>query len=620
MNQAQTRMSRSQKVVAMMMTVLTGAAIYCFFAFKYPYHLHFQEQYQLFEWTGAYFAQVAWVPGGLADWLGRCITQFFYYAPLGAALTALLICAVQLLTWTVCARRSLMVYALSFIPALLLTAFCCDDNALMGPVAALTLSLGAAALCRRIASQKLRRVMDLVLVPVLYLACGPLVIVYVFVLLIRELRGADGILDRELFSASGTKYRSDTNNRSDMNNQGGAILSWLFVAGMLALTVLSPLVASRIFPYPLARLVQGVHYYRFHNILPGLLYAAALATVLVALASCLKVRKPLRSVVPAVVLYAVLIAAGTLFTLRTADFVKEEWMRYDFMVRMQMWNRIMLQADRRNPDNPKTVSCLNLALAKTGRLPDSQFTYYQNGPDGLLPGYEGDYTNPVSTGEIFWHLGMVNTAQRYAFEAQEAIPDHQKSGRFYRRLAETNLVNGDTLVAMKYLKALQHTTFYRRWARETAALVAEGTLFDKRPELARARTLRLNGHDYLFSDTEMDSMLGLLNVEHPENTMALDYLLAWCLLRKDLNRFAECIPLVKTSPMPQVYQEGLLLLWVFTHNDYDGLPDYIAPNNVQRMNRFMADANAGKSAAVMEAAYGKTYWFYYLFRYVNRPE
>ena len=584
-------MNRKLKVTAAAMTILTGIAIYCFFAFRYPYHLHFQETYQLFEWTGAYFAQVAWAPGGLADWLGRLITQFFYYAPLGAALTAILLCAVQLLAWAACKQKTLITYALSFLPALLLVAFFCDENALMGPIVALALLLGVAALCQRIASQKLRRALELILVPILYLACGPLAIIYVIIIAFLERSGAP--------RARGY---------------------WLFVGILLVLVALCPLVASRIFPYPLDRLLEGVHYYRFHNILPGMLYAAALAAVLVALLSCLKLRRKLQSVVPAIALFAVLVAGGTFLMLRSADPVKEEWMRYDFMVRMQMWNRIMQAADQHNPDNPKTVSCLNLALAKTGRLPDSQFAYYQNGPDGLLPPYEGDYTNPVSTGEIFWHLGMVNTAQRYAFEAQEAIPDHQKSARFYQRLVETNLVNGDTLVAKKYLKALEHTTFYRSWARETATLLAEGTLFDKRPELARARAFRLREHDFLFSETEMDSMLGLLNTEHPENSLALDYLMAWCLLRKDLNRFAECIPLVKASPMPQVYQEALLLLWAFTHNDYNGLPTYISANNVQRMNRFMADANAGKSEAVMAASYGKTYWFYYLFRYLNRPE
>lgn len=61
-------MSRSQKLTALAMTVLTGIALYLFFAVKYRYHLHFQEQYQLFEWTGKYFARVVALPGGLADW------------------------------------------------------------------------------------------------------------------------------------------------------------------------------------------------------------------------------------------------------------------------------------------------------------------------------------------------------------------------------------------------------------------------------------------------------------------------------------------------------------------------------------------------------------------------
>ena len=582
-------MTRKQQLTAALMTILTGIGIFVFFAFRYRYHLHFQEQYQLFEWTFTYFADVARVPGGLADWLGRCLTQFFYHAPAGAALLAVLYCCVQLAVWAACRRRTLFTYALSFIPMLLLVVYFCDDNALAGSIVALALSFGVVALCRRVASRKGRRALELILLPLVYMACGPLCILFAIVAVCHEVADGEG-------------------------------KPWLFAAGMLAVAAVCVLVAWRLFPYPFNRLVQGIHYYRFHNILPGMLYAAAVAALLVVLVSCLKVRKPLQGIVPGLALYGVVVAAGVLFTLRTADPVKEEWMHYDFMVRMQMWNRILQQADLRNPDNPKTVSCLNLALAKTGRLHDSQFSYYQNGPDGLIPAYEGDYTNPVSTGEIFWHLGMVNSAQRYAFEAQEAIPDFQKSARLYQRLVETNLVNGDTAVAMKYLKVLQHTTFYRSWARETAALVADGTLFEKRPELARIRELRLKEHDYLFSDTEMDSMLGLLSLEHPENRMAVDYLLSWCLLRKDLNRFAECLQMADVSPLPQAYQEALLLLWVFTHNDFNGLPDSIAPVNVQRINHFMADANAGKSETVMRASYGKTYWFYFIFRYLNKQQ
>ena len=73
-------MSGIRRIISIGMTVLFGIAIYCFYSLKYPYHLHFQEQYQLFEFTWAYFLRVSSVPGGLADWIGRFLTQFCYYA------------------------------------------------------------------------------------------------------------------------------------------------------------------------------------------------------------------------------------------------------------------------------------------------------------------------------------------------------------------------------------------------------------------------------------------------------------------------------------------------------------------------------------------------------------
>ena len=94
-------MTRSHRLTGAALTLLTGIALYGFFALKYPYHLHFQEQYQLFEGTWDYFRTVAAVPGGFADWFGRFFTQFCYYAPAGAVALAILLVAVQLLTWAV---------------------------------------------------------------------------------------------------------------------------------------------------------------------------------------------------------------------------------------------------------------------------------------------------------------------------------------------------------------------------------------------------------------------------------------------------------------------------------------------------------------------------------------
>ena len=244
-------MTRAQTYLSATLTVLSGIAVYCFFAFKYPYHLHFQEQYQLFESTWAYFGSVTAIPGGLADWLGRFLTQFCYHAPVGAALMTLLVIAVQLLTWAVCRRHTFVSYALSFLPAIASLAFLCDENALAGGVIALILTLACAALCTLVRSDKARWVLEAVLVPLVYLACGGIAVVFVLVCLLRE------------FARCGLK----------------ALPISLI---LLALAALCPFIAARIFPYPLGRLCYGVHYYRYHNILPGMLWVSALCSVLVA--------------------------------------------------------------------------------------------------------------------------------------------------------------------------------------------------------------------------------------------------------------------------------------------------------------------------------------------------
>ena len=598
-------MSRKKTIAGIAATLVTGVAIYCFFALKYPYHIHFQEQFQLFESTWEYFCSVVAVPGGLADWAGRFLTQFFYYAPAGAAVMAVLLCAVQLSVWACCRRKSPVVFALGFIPVVSLLVYYCDESALAGGAVAIILSLACAALCGLVNGGRRRRVLQAALVPVVYMACGPLAVIFVLVTGVNE-------LTRRSHRSHG--HHSHHGHHGRHHALPARVI---YLAAAVAILALCPLIASLIFPYPLERLYLGVHYYRFHNILPGMLWVSALLCVLVVAAAAPEsdYDSPWWHLPAGTVTFAAIAGIGAWLSLSTADSTKEEWMRYDFMVRMEMWNRIMMSADEHNPDNPTTVSCLNLALAKTGRMGDHMFEYFQNGPEGLLPTFSRNFTGPITTGEIFWHLGMVNTAQRYVFEAQEAIPDFQKSARCYKRLAETNIVNGDLDVARKYLKSLHNALFYRKWADETLALLDSGDVFDSRPELARARDFRLKEHDFLFSDTEMDSMLGLLNVENPSNTMAVDYLVAWCLLRKDLDRLSEVISLVTAPALPKACQEALMLKWMLTHSGFEGLPDYISSVYATRASQFIYDIQTGKPESEMRRLYGDTYWFYYYFRY-----
>lgn len=83
-------------------------------------------------------------------------------------------------------------------------------------------------------------------------------------------------------------------------------------------------------------------------------------------------------------------------------------------------------AEKEIPSTPLEVVSLNLALGKTGQLGERMFQFYQNGTGGLLPDFVRDFNVPLMVNEVYYHLGMINTAQRFTFEAMEAIPSYQK--------------------------------------------------------------------------------------------------------------------------------------------------------------------------------------------------
>ena len=68
-----------------------------------------------------------------------------------------------------------------------------------------------------------------------------------------------------------------------------------------------------------------------------------------------------------------------------------------------------------------------------------------------------------------------------AFEAMEAIPNHNKSGRALRRLVETNLVTGYPQVALKYIGLLRQTMAYRAFALRLLPLARHPALIKEHP-------------------------------------------------------------------------------------------------------------------------------------------
>lgn len=282
----------------------------------------------------------------------------------------------------------------------------------------------------------------------------------------------------------------------------------------------------------------GSHYYRYPNVAPTLLYAAWLSAIVIPLLAyvCRKWINPSKGYVVSLCSFVLVAVVMGAVVWKNANFKAEKVMQYDFMASHQLWNRIIETANKEKPNNQIGVTVQNLALAMRGVLLDQMQNYNQNGIAGLLPDVQSDAVSPMPTAEAFYQLGMIYVAQRTVFEAQEAILDFQKSGRCYKRLAQTNLIIGSYEVARKYLMALQKTLFYREWANETLSLLGDEVAIAKHPEYGRLRKWAYKDN-FFFSDHVTPEMLESLYSGCTDNSMAYQYLMAYYMLTGDRERY-----------------------------------------------------------------------------------
>lgn len=580
--------TRKNKYLRILASLLFGCAVLLFWGLYYPHHLHYQEQFQLFLFTPEYWADKWMHPGGVAEYVAEFFTQFFFHAWAGAGIIAVLLVMMQGLVVRIAARSDRFVwYPLSFLPPLCVWVYLCDQNALLAMPVSLLLALVAWWGYRMLsASFRWQLLYVACLMPLLYWGIGGAYFVFVI-----------GVAADLCLSA----------------RRKACIPAVVCVL----LGLLYPLLAQCIVQYPLVSLMMGIDYYRFPQVFPETMVLAFVVAAFVPLF----MRK-----LPVVKTYSriwiagisVLLLGGGLWGLLSAsDAEREEVLGYDYLTRMNRWGEMIRMAEKKEPRSPFAVTCLNLALAKTGQLGDRMFHFYQNGTEGLIPKFQRDFTTPLPASEIFYHLGMINTSQRYAFEAMEAIPDLKKSGRAYMRLAETNLINGQYAVAAKYLRALQHTVFYRRWALNAMRYLHQEEMIDRHPEWGQLRK-SLSTEDYLFFDTEMDVMLGRLLQQDKGNRLAFEYLMAYVLQNKDLERFRKYYALgqyIGYDHIPLSYQEALVFMWTQEHDSFQGMPWSISKSVQNGINEFARMYTSVKNAEpILRPAFEKTYWYYFLFR------
>ena len=292
--------------------------------------------------------------------------------------------------------------------------------------------------------------------------------------------------------------------------------------------------------------------------------------------------------------------------IQSPDFILEKDFAVDCEYYFGNHNKVIKMVEGYDQWTSQMLFFYNLVQAQRGQLPDNLLkftptdlgTFYRIGPE-----------TPMLTirnmNELYWALGDMTFTERAAMMTNVFSRDN-RNVRMMRRLAECNIVSGDSLAAEKYLRILDKTLVYRQWAEN---IRRHGK------DIYKEKIKMVNRHDTItITDNAHFLMMQLLDA-NPDNTIALDYILCSTLLLKDIENFKRdydryCIETGKPR-IKKLYQEALCIWLAGTNAPQEDWQRYIQSQDVIR--RFM-EYNDQRG----NPKFKDTYWYY--FDKVKAPE
>ncbi len=605
MNQEKTTVPKALKFTELLPASVLGILYFVFFSFFYENHLRFTEQLQLFLLTGNYFTGKLMLPGGFNSWTGGILTQFYHIPVTGALIIAILLVTIQLLTRRIILKFSIpgKISILSLLPALLAGFILCNELFPLSAITGFAGSLAATLIYTGIKNTRWRPVTGFVLIPLVYVLLGGAYLAMVVLMTAFELIPA----------------KAPDKTEKNLNSSGtiriNKLKPWLTILYIPAAAAI-PLLFRHFFVFqPLRQSFLTEFYHNIPDKIPVVIPVLfALPSVIVILYSLIP-QKYLKNKYCIIAQILIILGTGIYGYNKWVNFDAERTMTYDQLVRNQKWEKVISFAGKKPPGNYLSLAMLNLSLAKTGQLGDKMFNYSQHGTEGLFLRFDKEFISPMMGNEILYHLGLVNASQEYAFESMEVMPNMEKSVRAIKKLAETNLINGHYRVSEKYLKLLEKTLFYRKWAKKTRGYLFNEEMINDHPDWGEKRKFMIK-EDFFFHIEDIEIILQKLVRENPSNRIALEYLAATYLLKREMDAFADLLPIMEKmnySELPVSYQEAFILYRMVTNRDpLAGSSFRISQNIRSAMDAYAKVYLSNKDARnLLSRFYSGTYWYYF---------
>ena len=572
-------MKRDNNLIILLLFML-GCGLFVELNFRYWYA--FMEQYMMFQTTSDYLVRHLTEPGGMVGYLTDFISMGFYY-PLCAALVIALIAGAVSYSFhrflKACGVERSMLIAVA--PATLLLLFPQESIAHM---LTLTVAIPLAAAYTAIKNDKIRWSIGFITLTAIYFLAAPANIIFALMVAVYEL-----IAHRRYGVA----------------------------ATATAWSALLPLLAMNIFyTIPMREAYIGKHIAHPEVAFPTALWV--MGAIYPILAVVLRLIGNKRFIVSdkwhTRVEYSALAITLIACIIFKVDLMGQPYM-YDYLAREGKWEKIVEHSQRYGIRDFDALIYTNLALSHTGRMATDFTRTPQLGLYGLYPRDTKYYIQNILSSEVSWQVGHVNTAQRTAFIGTLGSR-RSVQPRMMKRLVETYIVTGEMAVAEKFIKILESYPRLSAWASSMRPLLNEEVAAATDWVAEKRRLMPVTDNLYDMQNSFPKSVEAII-MDCPENKAALEYLLSFVLMYKDINNFMGYIEPYKGQNLPKLYQEAICV-YQATKPDEQILEAYNIDPKI--WNRF---ANYDRNIQMMNAEtaykmYGDTYYYY--LQYGANPE
>lgn len=270
------------------------------------------------------------------------------------------------------------------------------------------------------------------------------------------------------------------------------------------------------------------------------------------------------------------------------------------------WEQVINCCQRYRGQNQLITYFNNMALYHTGKMPYNLFDYPQTlGVQSLYLPWKSDSRQTEYGHYIYEQLGYINEAHRWAFEAMTVFGE---TAPHLINLIRYNTVNHRPKVAIRFIRKLKHSLFYRKQAEELEKHLSSGELpdlkaipYDKEEKVRFANILN------------MGPELNYLCDKDSTNRMAFEYLMSDLLLSNQLIRFAENLKRIRhfSYPVfPRIYEEALYTYRLGVDEEtFNRLDFNISPATEERFKTYYA-LYQKKDRQALKKQFGNTYWYY----------